>query len=161
MQKQIPRVSQREIVRNTLAKYDCLTCGKCCRSERRNFSLLVANLEYNLLPIESLRVDEHPKLYRVHFDNPRCKFSDPRSGCTQYDERPYVCQSFPLIIHEGQVYATSFCPPIADLKTQGIAEIDPKDIKGLPVLNERNVEVILRIGDMMEAKVKSDVIKVL
>lgn len=152
---------KRELIREIISKYDCLTCGKCCRSTHKKFSLIIGYHEYCLLPIEGLQVDEYEKVFKVFFNDSKCKFSDPKKGCLEYENRPNVCKSFPLIIHEGRLCATTFCPPIDEIKKQGIAFIPIEDIRDLQVLNNYNVEVISRIAEMIGVTISLTTIEIL
>jgi len=119
-----------------LGAANCKSCGKCC-SAKGGFSAIALGGEpaYDTLasraPGAGAHIHENTGSLLAAFGSERCGFQQDSNSCEIYDSRPSVCAAFPFIITESSVGAlSSVCPPIAEMKGQGVGFLFLSDIVG-------------------------------
>lgn len=120
-----------------LSAANCRSCGKCC-SSKGGFSAAALGGEpaYDTLvskaPSAGGKIAGRSKFSVVaSFSSESCGFQQAGNSCGIYDSRPTVCAAFPFILTESAVGAlSSICPPIAEIRGQGVGFLYLSDILG-------------------------------
>jgi Fe-S-cluster containining protein len=138
----------RRIIYSAFEKQDCRECGKCCKE---GVSLTVFKSEQNFVQLRrkaeafaSLKqasVTKMPIGMTLSFPDDSCAFLTDGNSCSVYDQRPLLCRLFPFTIFDSgdvkYVALTSLCPPLAQLRQNGVNFLYYSDVS-------RPVKEILR-----------------
>ena len=133
--------STEKIVRHVFGKFKCRDCGRCCRNDDGPFRLGVTHEEARssglilLQGTPGVEVLSYDLGVRVKFHDRRCSFLN--GGCSIYPKRPTVCRTFPFVVTPDEAYLSSLCPPVAQLKNQGIELVYYSDFSdSTPILSQ-------------------------
>lgn len=129
----------RRIIYDAFERQSCLECGKCCKQgvvlsvfeSEENFVQLRRKADAKAL-LKQASVTKVPVGLTIDFPGDSCSFLMEGNSCSVYPLRPLLCRLFPFTIFDSgdvkYVALTSLCPPLEQLKQNGVNFLYYSDI---------------------------------
>ena len=130
-------------------KLDCMDCGKCCTE--KSDMMIVSKRESGYQKIrkafgrvERVEITDIDEFVVMDMNSDTCPLIEADNGCSIYENRPLICRVFPFIPQElgegSRIVLTSHCPPLEELRKEGIEFLYFSDISCQIAKVEKEIE---------------------